>query len=371
MTRTATLVASAVAAVVLFLLLVVGYTTSRIVAGTLPPAVIAVDLAVSLLALGGFVVLLGAYLPAHTVRPLLAVRDRLLQAGRGHLDERVHVRGTAEIEAVAEAANAALKALSERERLVVHAERLAMVDLLLSGVAHEVNTPLTSLLLDHAALRRELAGDLADPARRERIQRLSGRVDKNLARLQHVVTILRQMAPSLHGPRSEHDVNVLLEGALLLLDSPEYRDVEIVKEFQPDVRVEGSVRQLSHVFLAVLHNAAQAVGGRGRVAVRTALSDGHAVVHVEDDGPGMPEHVRQRLFQPFVTTKAGATGLGLHLAHRAIVGMGGQIAVRDTGRGTLVEIRIPVVSPNTTDRAASTAEEAAGRPAEPAAGDRR
>jgi signal transduction histidine kinase len=288
--------------------------------------------------------LMALYMSAHTLVPLRGMRAKVQHLRSGHYDERIPLEGPRELQDLAADLNQAFASLSQREAQLLHGERLAMVDLLLSGVAHEVNTPLTSLLLDHAALSRELTGDLLEPARRARIERLTQRTGVGLQRLEHVVKVLREMAPRLHGPRSEHDINLLVEGALMLLDSPAYRDIEVRKQLTATSRVEAPVTELSHALLAILHNAAQAMAGRGQITIVTQDDGSDVTVSVHDTGPGFAPAVHSRLFQPFLTTKIGASGLGLHLANKAVRELGGTLTVENALPGARVVVRVPRVA---------------------------
>ena len=99
---------------------------------------------------------------------------------------------------------------------------------------------------------------------------------------------------------------------------------------------------LNGTFLNLLLNAAQATEGRGTISVSVAHQDGFCVVGIADDGPGIPAHVREKVFRPFFSTKTGGTGLGLANARRVIEEHGGSIAIEcpETG-GTRVIVRLP------------------------------
>ena len=96
------------------------------------------------------------------------------------------------------------------------------------------------------------------------------------------------------------------------------------------------------VFQNLLINSAQALQGRGRIDVRLTAKDGWQQAEVIDNGPGIPEEIRQSLFRPFKTTKARGTGLGMATAKRLVEMHGGTIAVEcPSAGGTAVTIRLP------------------------------
>jgi signal transduction histidine kinase len=106
--------------------------------------------------------------------------------------------------------------------------------------------------------------------------------------------------------------------------------------------VQGDGEQLSRVFLNRLLNAAQAMDGRGQIEVNVEDGERHCAVSVRDTGPGIPSEVRERLFEPFVTTKRRGTGLGLATAKRTVDLQGGNITVDvPADGGTTVTVVLP------------------------------
>ena len=139
-------------------------------------------------------------------------------------------------------------------------------------------------------------------------------------------------------------MNRLCEEALRVL-LPTLRDgVRVERHYGELAPLACAPQQLVQVFLNLLSNAAQAVGGRGTIAVHTA-DDGDAVsIHVEDDGSGIPAEVIERIFDPFFTTKAvgEGTGLGLAISRQIVRDHGGELSVRsDPALGTRFAIRLP------------------------------
>jgi len=106
---------------------------------------------------------------------------------------------------------------------------------------------------------------------------------------------------------------------------------------------EGQIRQ---ALLNLVRNAAEAMPGGGHVWLRTRSEQGRVVVEVADDGPGIPPELRERLFDPFVSTKQGGTGLGLALTHQIVKDHGGAIRVSSTpGQGATFTLELPASRP--------------------------
>ena len=113
----------------------------------------------------------------------------------------------------------------------------------------------------------------------------------------------------------------------------------------PGARVQVDRRELQRVFVNLLQNAAQAAGGKVAVWIETTMAAGRARILVHDDGPGIPQDVQARLFEPYFTTKTSGTGLGLAICRRIVEQCGGAIRLEATGAsGSVFCIELPVSS---------------------------
>jgi two-component system NtrC family sensor kinase len=220
------------------------------------------------------------------------------------------------------------------EAQLLQSAKLAVVGQLVSGVAHELNNPLTSIaglsefLLEQQQLGPNDRGHLK--VIREQAER-AGRIVRNL------LTFARK------GPaeRARVDLNDVVQRTLLLMSYElKLKDVEARKEFAPVLPdVLGDRHALQQVVLNLLTNAAQAVlgneAGRPRVIRVQTWFDGQVHVRVADSGPGIPEEVIAQLFTPFFTTKepGQGTGLGLSISYSIIEAHGGHIVVERPPEG--------------------------------------
>ena len=109
-------------------------------------------------------------------------------------------------------------------------------------------------------------------------------------------------------------------------------------------KVKGNQNQLQEVILNLVLNACQAMGEKGgKMEISAKLDDGEVEIIVSDNGPGIPKSKLSKVFDPFYTTKAGGTGLGLFVSHRIIRAHNGAISVESTeGQGTTFTLRLPV-----------------------------
>jgi signal transduction histidine kinase len=121
--------------------------------------------------------------------------------------------------------------------------------------------------------------------------------------------------------------------------------IEIERDYQPGLpRIQALGSELNQVWTNILDNAIDAMGGHGRIRIHAFARESDVVVEICDDGPGMPPEVRERIFEPFYTTKppGSGTGLGLHISHNVVGRHRGRIEVRSRPGETCFEVVLPI-----------------------------
>ena len=237
----------------------------------------------------------------------------------------------------------------ERQRDALYQrEKLSALGMLLAGVAHELNNPL-SVVLGQAALMESLA---ADKQQGDRAGRIRNAAERCIRIIKTFLAMARDKPPS----RVPVQINALIEPALDLVAYPiRSNDIEVdcdLAEGLPEV--QGDPDQLHQVLINLLINAAQALEESEpprRIALRTRHNAANDEVELEiaDSGPGVPEELRRRIFEPFFTTKSesAGTGVGLAVCHGMVTAHGGSLTVdnlpRDDplGGGACFRIRLP------------------------------
>ncbi|MBP7146221.1 MAG: hybrid sensor histidine kinase/response regulator [Acidobacteria bacterium] len=247
---------------------------------------------------------------------------------------------------------------------VIQSEKLTALGQLVSGVAHELNNPLATIIGT-----AELCGGLEPGARTagmlQRIQREAQRASRIVRSL---LTFSRHHKPEI----GWHDLSAIIGE---LVEMREYscrvRNIALRTELDPHlplVRVDE--HQLHQVLLNLVTNAEQSIeetGRPGTVLVRTARDGRRVRIEVSDDGPGIPEEVLEKIFNPFFTTKpvGKGTGLGLSICYGIVQEHGGTIRVRSVpGGGATFAVELPV--PDGAPRCAVAAEAAASPVSAPA-----
>ena len=236
--------------------------------------------------------------------------------------------------------------LRELQSELIHVARLTELGQMVSALAHEVNQPLTAVGSYVSAGLRLLHG--GDPAKAEdALQKASDQV----VRASQVIQRLRQFVKKDDGQRGPEDIRQTVEeAAALALLGTEGRKVRLEMDFAPDTPLVfiDKVR-IQQVMLNLIRNSVEAMHGQERrdLLIRAAPGDASTVeISVADNGPGLPPAVRQKLFQPFVTTKEQGMGVGLSLCRSIVEANGGRMWVADTGRGGAdFRFTLPIAAP--------------------------
>jgi signal transduction histidine kinase len=179
---------------------------------------------------------------------------------------------------------------------------------LASGVAHEVGNPLAGILGYLSVIRMRAKGNAE-------LNEVVERIEAEVQRIDQIVRALLELGRPSRGKAQPVDVRPLVDSCVSLLSAGrEFREVQVKVEAPAAVWLRAESGPLSQVLVNLLINAAQAMGGKGRVTVRVLEEGGVGRIAVEDEGPGLPAEVLARLFEPFFTTKPAGQGTGLGLA---------------------------------------------------------
>jgi signal transduction histidine kinase len=147
--------------------------------------------------------------------------------------------------------------------------------------------------------------------------------------------------PELHP--QEHDIVAIVRQVVELERvAADKRGVTLELAAEPTQLLgEVDAAKLHQLVLNLVRNACEAVSTGGNVKVSVAVADAHCQIRVQDDGPGIPEQVRTRIYEPFFSTKEGGTGLGMSIVHSLVSLHGGSIDLQTGPDGTRFDVMIP------------------------------
>jgi PAS domain S-box-containing protein len=232
--------------------------------------------------------------------------------------------------------------LQKMQEALLQSEKLAAMGRLTSQIAHELNNPIYGIMNTLELLKTEIPPE----SKRRRILELS------LSEIQRLSEMLRNML-SFSKPEEEKrrpvKIDELIEGILLVMEKQmKESNIQVEASFDPDVpEIMASTNQMRQVMLNILKNAKEAMPKGGTLFVKTSKEDNKVLIYIQDTGIGIPEEIKDKIFEAFFTTKqkVKGVGLGLSVCYGIIKDHGGEIKVEsEVGKGTTFTIRLPIES---------------------------
>ena len=237
-----------------------------------------------------------------------------------------------------------IRDVSERkyaERLTRLSEQMTSVGRMAQTIAQEVSQPLTQV----AEGLKDLKENYGRVAPGSGLFRKIKAVEKDVGRVCHLSRELLSFSRVETLYIVDLDIHKLLDSTLVLL-RPKLGNITLQRDCPPYARVAGDSAKLEQVFYHLLANAAEAMPDGGTITLTTSVEGSQVEVVIEDSGPGIPEEIRGRVFDPYFTTKQEqeGTGLGLSICHRAVHLHSGtlEIGSSSNGNGARITVRLPV-----------------------------
>jgi len=311
--------------------------------------------------IGGVVLLvvaMGRGLSMSVVKPLKRIEENVDAVSGGKIDHLALASNDREIVSITNAFNNMLRELELRRTHLLRSEKLASLGTMLSGVAHELNNPLSNIWTSCQIMQDELGTTSVDEQ-----GVLLRQIDEQSARARNIVRSLLDFARDRDFVKEAVSLRQLIEQTMHFIKGEVPPGVGLVIDVADDIAVQADRQRLQQVFVNLIKNAVDAVAGSGQVQIearrfragdapedeipfvnRCAISGEAVRICVRDDGPGVAAGVLPRIFDPFFTTKSvgGGMGLGLFIVHEIIDEHDGCIsAASEEGKGTVFRIWLP------------------------------
>jgi PAS domain S-box-containing protein len=232
--------------------------------------------------------------------------------------------------------------LQEARSQLLQAEKLASLGQLAAGVAHEINNPLTGILMYGNLLKEKLQGDPA-------LEKSLNFILEDAERCRDIVKNLLAYSRQSGGSRERFQLNTLVDESFpLIRDQKLFINVRVRKYLSKDsLPVRGDRKKMSQVIINLVMNALDVMDKKGVLTLKTYRDEERqqACLEIADTGSGIPAEYRNRIFDPFFTTKepGKGTGLGLSTAYGIIKENQGEITVKETGaQGTTFLVTLPL-----------------------------
>ncbi len=321
----------------------------------------------SILFLSVSAVVIGQILSKMVVRPLATLEKSMELIAEGRSDAVQIKSRDQEILSLTKAFNKMLKDLELQQRHLIQSEKLASLGTLLSGVAHELNNPLSNISSSSQILMEEFhEGD------REHQRELIAQINEQTDRARNIVRSLLEFSRDKEFKKQALPLRALLEETIRFIRGQVPTGVTIALDVSEDTVIVADKQRIQQAFLNLLKNAIEAFpGNKGAIFIKAekrhamddiederigiynymkyrgkcTLEDDTVDIEIRDTGAGMPLEILPKIFDPFFTTKdvGKGSGLGLFIVHEIIEEHDGCIAVdSEPGKGTTFLIRLPV-----------------------------
>jgi two-component system sensor kinase FixL len=241
--------------------------------------------------------------------------------------------------------------MSELQTDLILMARVSALDEMGAALAHELNQPLTAIILYLQAVDRELRRAQESGHSKEADARRFLILNKALREAQRAGSIIqriRQLVEKRGPERRPIDFNATIEEAVELTVIGRDRLVRVVRQFMPNLpSVYADPVQIQQLVVNLVRNALEALRGRsgGQITISTALEGRYAILSIKDNGPGIPKEQFRDLFQAFKTGKRSGMGIGLAISRTIVQSHGGELVVEPGGdeEGARFVVRLPLV----------------------------
>ncbi len=236
--------------------------------------------------------------------------------------------------------------LEHTHKMLMHSEKMAGLGRLAAGVAHEINNPMSGIMLYANLVQEELGEE----------HPLSADLQTIIHEAERCKVIVADLLEFSHQNTYEMelvDLNDVIQKTLTILQhQPLFQNVTIIRQLDPELPpIYGNATRLNQVVMNIVVNGAQAMSGKGRLRItsRTRSNKDLNEISIEDSGPGIEDDLLEKIFEPFFTTKetGEGTGLGLSVSYAIVKEHKGSIRVTSTSKtGTTFTLKFPVVMEN-------------------------
>ena len=177
------------------------------------------------------------------------------------------------------------------------------------------------------------------------MDRIADELEHSTSRISDLIKAIKEYSYMDQAPSQEVDVKLSLETTLTIMNHKLKHGIIVTRDYAPGLpKLMAYGSELNQVWTNLIDNAADAMGGKGKLLVRAKPDNEYLLVEIGDNGPGISADVQSRIFEPFFTTKGvgEGTGLGLDVVHRIVKKMHGQINVKSVPGDTRFQVRIPI-----------------------------
>lgn len=288
-------------------------------------------------------ILVALFISNRTTRPLDLLKNALARVELQQANEPIRYRGDDEVGQLVEVYNRKVEELRESAERLARSERESAWREMARQVAHEIKNPLTPMKLSIQHFQRTWNPDAPDAS--ERLDRFSRGMVEQIDTLSGIASAFSNFAQMPRAKAEDLDLAEVAEAAMSVFRATPGMRCELRREAAGPLPVHADREQLLRVFNNLIKNAVQAIpeGQEGRISVVLRQANGEAIAEVHDNGTGIAEEDRERIFRPNFTTKGSGMGLGLAMVQRMVEGAGGRVWFESrVGEGSTFFVALPL-----------------------------
>jgi two-component system nitrogen regulation sensor histidine kinase NtrY len=289
------------------------------------------------------ILLLSVFLADRITQPLRMIQNRIAQVSLSEKNEQIRYDRSDEIRGLVEEYNYMVEELERSALLLAQSERESAWREMAKQIAHEIKNPLTPMKLNVQHLQRTVEEKKHDP---EMIRKISATLIDQIDSLSSIANEFSDFAKMPRARNERINLVSILRNLLQLFEGSEKTTISLDLGKQKAVPVYADREQLQRIFINLLKNGLQSIpeGREGIIGIGLRVSLRKATVTISDNGKGIPEEIRDSLFQPNFTTKSGGMGMGLAISYNIVKSFGGRIWY-DTvmEKGTTFYVELPVM----------------------------
>jgi two-component system nitrogen regulation sensor histidine kinase NtrY len=277
-------------------------------------------------------------------QPLRMIQNRIAKLSLSKENEMIQYNRSDEIRGLVEEYNYMVRELEKSAQLLAQSERESAWREMAKQIAHEIKNPLTPMKLNVQHLQRAIDEGKADP---EMVDRIAATLIEQIDSLSAIANEFSDFAKM---PRAKNErINLVtnLKNLLQLYENTSRAEVTLDLGTHKKVFIFGDKEQLSRVFINLVRNGLQSIPEtrKGKIRIRMEIIENEKVrVTVNDNGKGIPEGIKDRLFQPNFTTKSGGMGMGLAISYNIVRSLGGKIWFdTELDKGTTFFVELPLL----------------------------
>lgn len=262
------------------------------------------------------------------IEPVKQLDRAAAEIARENYDVHIAVQSTDELGRLAETFNAMSSSIRNARQELIRQERIGTIGRLSTSLVHDLRNPLAAI---YGGAEMLVEGDLPP----EHVKRLATNIYRSSRHIQELlldlVNVTRGKIESLETCRLQEVVSAAYD---TLASAAAAQDVRVAVNIPDEIEVQMERARMERVFANLINNALEAMPGGGSLEIGAARESRSVLLRFEDTGPGVSEHIRARLFQPFVTAgKKNGLGLGLALSRQTVMDHGGEIWADSNGSG--------------------------------------